>query len=438
MINNPKDFFQQIQNLCEELGLKMKAISESIAGFISKSDAESMYLKKTDAQSTYLGKTAKAESAKTADTATSATSATKATQDGNGAVISSTYLKSATASSTYLTKSDAQATYLGKDAKAQSATFADTATTATSANSALKATQDGDGNVISGTYLKNANAESTYLTKTDASSTYLGKTAKAASASTADSATKATQDGNGANIASTYVKTVNNVAPVNGNVEIEVSSSGVAATGNRGQLAGYEDSYVVDPADDAEGSILFVNENSPDTQRVQGDGNITISVQSGSTGTSWTKTLLISSGHLGTFTRLQLGNGWTWEGGEIPALEHDAEYLLVLHWCNDVGIASLVVGGAVRKAGKGVLSITNDSNTYVWVYQDSADAKSLVYQFFSPGENEIQLAVGDQLNSPINVTVVNSSGISFDTTSATWITVTDIEPEFSLTVQAID
>ena len=93
MITNPKDFFQQIQNLCEELGLKMKTITESIASLLSKSDAESTYLKKTDAQSTYLGKTAKAESAKTADTATTATSATKATQDGNGAVISSTYLK---------------------------------------------------------------------------------------------------------------------------------------------------------------------------------------------------------------------------------------------------------------------------------------------------------------------------------------------------------
>ena len=175
MINNPQNFFDQVRNLCEELGLKMKTLTESIASLLSKSDAESTYLKKTDAQSAYLGKTAKAESAKTADTATTATSATKATQDGNGAVISSTYLKSATASSTYLSKSDAQATYLGKDAKAQSATFADSATTATSATSALKATQDGDGNVISGTYLKNANAESTYLTKSDASSTYLAK-----------------------------------------------------------------------------------------------------------------------------------------------------------------------------------------------------------------------------------------------------------------------
>lgn len=47
---------------------------------------------------------------------------------------------------------------------------------------------------------------SNYLTKTEAASTYLGKTAKAESAKTADSATKATQDGNGLNIATNYAK----------------------------------------------------------------------------------------------------------------------------------------------------------------------------------------------------------------------------------------
>lgn len=128
MINNPQNFFDQVRNLCEELGLKMKAISESFASLLSKSDAESTYLKKTDAQSTYLGKTAKAESAKTADTATSATNATsalKATQDADGNVISGTYLK--------------------KTEKAASASTADSAT---------KASQDGSGNNIEATYAK--------------------------------------------------------------------------------------------------------------------------------------------------------------------------------------------------------------------------------------------------------------------------------------------
>ena len=257
MINNPQNFFDQVRNLCEELGLKMKTLTESIASLLSKSDAESTYLKKTDAQSTYLGKTAKAESAKTADTATTATSATKATQDGNGAVISSTYLKSATASSTYLSKSDAQATYLGKDAKAQSATFADSATTASSANSALKATQDADGNVISGTYLKNANAESTYLTKDNASSTYLTKS--------------------------------------------DASSTYLAKSGNRGVLAGYETS----------GTTTAIDANSPDSNEANSD----VTVANGSVGTAWTKVVRITAN-----VTVTLGSAWEWVGREAPTI----------------------------------------------------------------------------------------------------------------------
>lgn len=63
-----------------------------------------------------------------------------------------------------------------------------------------------------GKYLAKTDAQNTYqkkteaFTQTTADERYLGKTAKAASASTADSATKATQDGNGAVIADTYAK----------------------------------------------------------------------------------------------------------------------------------------------------------------------------------------------------------------------------------------
>lgn len=47
-------------------------------------------------------------------------------------------------------------------------------------------------------------AASTYLTKTDAATTYLGISAKAADATKADSATKATQDASGNVITTTY------------------------------------------------------------------------------------------------------------------------------------------------------------------------------------------------------------------------------------------
>lgn len=310
MINNPKDFFQQIQNLCEELGLKMKAISESIVSMLSKSDAESTYLKKTDAQFTYLGKTAKAESAKTADTATSATSATKATQDGNGAVISSTYLKSATASSTYLTKSDAQATYLGKDAKAQSATFADSATTATSATSALKATQDADGNVIGGTYLK--------------------KTEKAASATTADSATKATQDGSGNNIEATYAKK----SEIPSVPEVDVSGL-IPKTGDRGQLSGYEQVAYAQEVFGAEGATVEVSENLPDSIMAAHSYNFRLSAPE-EFGRTWTKVIVCGTAP----SSVWMSGYWTWANEEVPTLE--GQGYLVCHWAGVMGVASYV------------------------------------------------------------------------------------------------
>jgi hypothetical protein len=47
---------------------------------------------------------------------------------------------------------------------------------ADSATSATKATQDGNGKIIASTYLTKDGASSTYLTKSNATSTYLTKT----------------------------------------------------------------------------------------------------------------------------------------------------------------------------------------------------------------------------------------------------------------------
>ena len=80
---------------------------------------------------------------------------------------------------TYLTKTDAQNTYLGKTAKAASATTADSATTA---GSATKATQDANGNVINTTY---ATVDSVNTVSSTAST---AKTTADTAKSTADSA----------------------------------------------------------------------------------------------------------------------------------------------------------------------------------------------------------------------------------------------------------
>ena len=125
---------------------------------------------------TKLGKTEKAESAKVAD------SATKATKDASGNVITATYATKSEVTSGLAGKqpkgdyattealTEGLATKLGATAKAVSAGTADTAT---------KATRDASGNVIT----------TTYATKTEVTSGLsgkLGKTEKASSANTAD------------------------------------------------------------------------------------------------------------------------------------------------------------------------------------------------------------------------------------------------------------
>lgn len=104
---------------------------------------------------------------------------------------------------------------------------------------ALRATQDGAGNIITETYAKktdisNATVDTTLsATSTNAIankavysalSDKLGKTDTAVAATVA---TRALQDGNGNVISSTYIKSVNNVTPdENGNVAITVSGGG--------------------------------------------------------------------------------------------------------------------------------------------------------------------------------------------------------------------
>ena len=127
------------------------------------------------------------------DATANAVSATKATQDAAGNVITATYatktaLNAKQDTATAFKQTDADKLYLAKTGKAVSATSADSAT---------KATQDASGNVITSTYatkdeLSTKLDASDAFTRATADTLYLGKTAKAASAATADTATSAT------------------------------------------------------------------------------------------------------------------------------------------------------------------------------------------------------------------------------------------------------
>ena len=140
-----------------------------------------------------------------------------ASRDASGNVITTTYAK----------KSDMEVELnnkLGKTDNAASATIA------------TKASQDSDGNIISTTYAKkndisNATVDATLsATSTNAianKAVYSALSDKLGKTDTAYAATKATQDGNGNVISSTYIKSVNNVTPdENGNVAITVSGGG--------------------------------------------------------------------------------------------------------------------------------------------------------------------------------------------------------------------
>ena len=148
--------------------------------------------------------------------------ATKATQDGAGNVITETYAKKSDVSNVTV---DATLSSTSTNAIANKAVYSalsDKLGKTETAYAATKATQDGAGNVIASTYAKKSDVAIDLNEK-------LGKLDTAVAAATA---TRALQDGDGNTISSTYVKTVNNTKPdSNGNVTITASGGGSSSNG---------------------------------------------------------------------------------------------------------------------------------------------------------------------------------------------------------------
>ena len=242
--------------------------------------------KQTDADKLYLAKTGKAVSAASAD------SATKATQDASGNVITATYatkdeLSTKLDASDAFTRATADTLYLGKTAKAASAATADTATSATSAVNATKATQDASGNVIT----------TTYATKSEVNTGLAGK----------------------ANTSHTHTKSQITDFPT-----IPDTSTLIPKSGNRGALAGYESST----------RGIIVSDTSKDSQTASG----AITVKQGTSGTTWTKVMYMTSGSV------SLGAYWKWSGDSAPTLKFPG--VLVCHWNDTGGIANYIAGAS--------------------------------------------------------------------------------------------
>lgn len=98
----------------------------------------------------------------------------------------------------------------------------------------------------------------------------------------------------------------------------------IPKSGDRGAIAGYESS--------TRGTI--VSDTSKDSQTSSG----AILVKQGTSGTTWTKVMYLTSGSV------SLGANWKWSGGSAPTLKFPG--VLVCHWNDTGGIASYTAGAS--------------------------------------------------------------------------------------------
>lgn len=154
---------------------------------------------------------------------------------------------------------------------------------------------DGEGNVISSTYAK----KSDVTTLPIASSTTLG----------------------GVKIGSNITVSSGAISLTKTNVTNALGFTPVATSGARGSLAGYE----------TNGTSTTINASAPDSNQT----GSAITVANGSSGTSWTKIVRLTSD-----VSVTLGSSWQWSGGKPPVIVSGG--MLVCCWCGSGGIASFV------------------------------------------------------------------------------------------------
>lgn len=102
------------------------------------------------------------------------------------------------------------------------------------------------------------------------------------------------------------------------------TSTLIPKSGNRGALAGYESSTIG----------IIVSDTSKDSQTASD----AITVKQGTSGTTWTKVMYMTSGSV------SLGAYWKWSGGRAPTLKFPG--VLVCHWNDTGGIANYIAGAS--------------------------------------------------------------------------------------------
>ena len=158
-----------------------------------------------------------------------------------------------------------------------------------------------------------------FMKTADADSKYLLKNGNAVSA------TKATQDGSGNNIVNTYLRKTD--AQNTYLSQADASSTYQPKTGDRGTVSAYATAS-------STASAITITDGSDENIVVT--GAVAVTVSNGTSGKAWVKSVDIRNAS----ASVALGSSWKWAGGKTP--EVSANCVLVLHWCNDSGMASLI------------------------------------------------------------------------------------------------
>lgn len=195
------------------------------------------------------------------------------------------------------------------------------------------------------------------------------------------------------------------------------TSTVVSKTGSRGTLAGYQTPTL-------SSSNITINQDS--NSGIELTTASTITVNPGTEGTSWIKNVLIKNAS----TAVSLGDSWVWSGGEPPTIEENSR--LTLCWNNDLGVATLLKGGA--KVIKGIIKNVGTAVTTYAVQKPTLGGYlpveiyrkgDKIYTIDNETEAECYLAVGDTFLTSDSVgtfSVESATGITFDSNNGYAVT----------------
>ena len=285
-----------------------------LSGYLSKSEASSTYATRQEMTTGLGGKADAAHTHAEADIqGFTAKLGTLATKTEVGAKASTTYVDQQLAAKAPLANPTFTGTVKG--------TFSGNLTG--NATSATKATQDGAGKVIATTYATKAELGS-YATTDSVTSGLAGKQDKGEYVLAQTLNNELSKKANASHTHTTAQVTGLDAALAGkqnkGDYATNAAVNGkININGARGLIAGYE----------SIGNHTTITDSSPDSNETAA----AVTVNNGSANVCWTKIVHLTSAS----PSVNLGSSWKWQNGTSPELKQNG--FLVLCWCNTMGLA---------------------------------------------------------------------------------------------------